>query len=725
MKKFDINDLNEEQKKALFAIDGAILVSAGAGSGKTRLLTHRIAYLIESGISPFSILAITFTNKATNEMKERVGSLVDNADNIWISTFHSMCVRILRKDIEHLGDDRNKYFTIYSETDSEKVIKDILQRRNIADDKFKKNVLYHLSNWKNNILSLEEYKNEFSVVPDIAKICGIIGEYEDTLKKNNALDFDDLLAKTFILFKKCPEVLQYYANRFRYILVDEFQDTNLVQYELVKMLASVHGNIFVVGDEDQCIYSWRGANFRNIFNFKNDFKDVQVFKLERNYRSSKSILNSANNLISKNQSRFEKKLWTENAEGKKPEVYNAIDERDEALYVASMIKAFVSRGRKYSDFAVLMRVNALSQSLEEALLSYNIPHKIYGGFKFYERAEVKVVLAYLRLFVNPKDDVAFEKVINFPKRGIGEGAINKIRECSEGDSLLGTILSYKVEHEKALLNKVQPFIDAYWQLSSLRETLSLSEFVAKVIEKFNIKSAFMPLDEENQNKLMNIDSLISAVETYEKDNPDAKLEDYLENVTLTSELDTLGEDGNVVLATIHAVKGLEFKIVFIVGAEEGIFPLEKSIYSTSELEEERRLMYVAVTRAEELVYITYCTKRYMYGKNNFQMGSRFIKELGLLNRNVVQTEKKPAVDDIGSFFNKANWKAQEKKEELQEKDVSRYRVGQRVVHPKYDVGQIVSISDDGLVGDIEFESFGKKSLMLNIADLTILEGEDE
>jgi len=725
MKKFDINDLNEEQKKALFAIDGAILVSAGAGSGKTRLLTHRIAYLIESGISPFSILAITFTNKATNEMKERVGSLVDNADNIWISTFHSMCVRILRKDIEHLGDDRNKYFTIYSETDSEKVIKDILQRRNIADDKFKKNVLYHLSNWKNNILSLEEYKHEFSVVPDITKICGIISEYEDTLRKNNALDFDDLLAKTFILFKKCPEVLQYYANRFRYILVDEFQDTNLVQYELVKMLASVHGNIFVVGDEDQCIYSWRGANFRNILNFKNDFKDVQVFKLERNYRSSKSILNSANNLISKNQSRFEKKLWTENAEGKKPEVYNAIDERDEALYVASMIKAFVARGRSYSDFAVLMRVNALSQSLEEALLSYNIPHKIYGGFKFYERAEVKVVLAYLRLFVNPKDDVAFEKVINFPKRGIGEGAISKIRDCSEGDSLLNTILSYKVEHEKALLNKVQPFIDAYWQLSSLRETLSLSEFVAKVIEKFNIKSAFMPLDEENQNKLMNIDSLISAVETYEKDNPDAKLEDYLENVTLTSELDTLGEDGNVVLATIHAVKGLEFKIVFIVGAEEGIFPLEKSIYSTSELEEERRLMYVAVTRAEELVYITYCTKRYMYGKNNFQMGSRFIKELGLLNRNVVQAEKKPAVDDIGSFFNKANWKAQEKKEELPEKDVSRYRVGQRVVHPKYDVGQIVSISDDGLVGDIEFESFGKKSLMLNIADLTILEGEDE
>jgi len=721
MKKFDINDLNEEQKRALLAIDGAVLVTAGAGSGKTRLLTHRIAYLLENGISPFSILAITFTNKATNEMKERVANLIDGSENIWVSTFHSMCVRILRRDIDKLGVDYDKNFTIYGDTESEKVIKDILASRNMSEDNnFKKNVLYHLSNWKNNTLSLADYREEFSVVPDITKICNIIADYEDVLKKNNALDFDDLLSKTHKLFSDCPEVLSYYANRFRYILVDEFQDTNGVQYELVKMLASVHGNIFVVGDEDQCIYSWRGANFRNIFNFKKDFKDVQVFKLERNYRSSKSILTAANGLIKNNTTRFEKTLWTDKPDGNKPELYNAFDERDEALKVASTIKALVARGRKYSDFAILMRVNALSQSLEEALLSYNIPHKIYGGFKFYERAEVKIVLSYLKLFVNPKDDVSFERVINFPKRGIGDGAINKIRQISEGDSLLTTLLSYKMEEETALKHKAQDFIDAYWKLSGLKETLSLSEFVRGVIDKFNIRSAFSPLTEENQNKLMNIDALISAVEEYERNNPDAKLEDYLENVTLVSDLDTLGDDGNVVIATVHAVKGLEFKVVFIVGAEEGIFPLIRGSLSSADLEEERRLMYVAVTRAEELVYISYCTKRYMYGQSKYQMASRFCKELGFgFGKKVSPVES--IVSSIKSnVFDKETVLFKEEKKT--DKDVSKYRVGQKISHPKFGEGQIINISTDGLVGDIEFEDFGKKSLMLNIADLTILEG---
>ena len=723
MKKFDINDLNEEQKEALLAINGAVLVTAGAGSGKTRLLTHRIAYLLENGVSPFSILAITFTNKATNEMKERVAKLVDGSENIWVSTFHSMCVKILKRDIDKLGEDYDKNFTIYGDTESDKVIKDILASRNITEDNnFKKNVMYHLSNWKNNTLSLAEYRNEFAVVPDIAKICAIITEYEDVLRKNNALDFDDLLSKTLKLFRECPEVLSYYANRFRYILVDEFQDTNGVQYELVKMLASVHGNIFVVGDEDQCIYSWRGANFRNIFNFKKDFNDVQVFKLQRNYRSSKSILNSANALIKNNSSRFDKTLWTDNEEGNKPELYNAFDERDEALKIATTIKALVARGRKYSDFAILMRMNALSQSLEEALLSYNIPHKIYGGFKFYERAEVKTVLSYLKIFINPKDDISFEKVINFPKRGIGDGAINKIRLISEGSSLLNTLLSYKMEEEPAIKHKAQGFIDAYWKLSSLKETLSLSEFVTGVIDKFDIRSAFLPLTEENQNKLMNIDALISAVEEYEKNNPDARLEDYLENVTLVSDLDTLGEDGSVVIATVHAVKGLEFKVVFIVGAEEGIFPLIRGNLSSTDLEEERRLMYVAVTRAEELVYISYCTKRYMYGQSKYQMASRFCKELGFGFGKKVSQMDVIANTLKNEFFDKNSWKAEERPKTATGKDVTRYKVGQTVTHPKFGDGQIINISSDGLVGDIEFVDFGKKSLMLNIADLTILEG---
>jgi len=724
MKKFDINDLNEEQRQALLAIDGAVLVTAGAGSGKTRLLTHRIAYMLEKGVSPFSILAITFTNKATNEMKERVASLVENSENIWVSTFHSMCVRILKRDIDKLSGDYDKNFTIYGESESEKVIKDILTSRNINEDNnYKKNVLFHLSNWKNNTLSLEEYRNEFSVVPDIAKICAIIGEYEDVLRKNNALDFDDLLSKTYKLFKSNPDVLSYYANRFQYILVDEFQDTNAVQYELVKMLSSVHGNVFAVGDEDQCIYSWRGANFRNIFNFKKDFKDVQVFKLERNYRSSKSILTAANTLIKNNTSRFDKTLWTDNAEGNKPELYNAFDERDEALHIATTIKALVARGRKYSDFAILMRLNALSSSLEDALLSYNIPHKIYGGFKFYERAEVKTVLSYLKIFVNPKDDISFEKVINFPKRGIGDGAINKIRAISEGASLLNTLLSYQMEEEPAIKHKAQGFIDAYWQLSSLRETLSLSEFVKGVVEKFDIRSAFTPLTEENQNKLMNIDALLYKVETYEKNNPDAKLEDYLETVTLETDIDTLGDDGSVVIATVHAVKGLEFKVVFVVGAEEGIFPLVRGSLSSADLEEERRLMYVAVTRAEELVYISYCTKRYMYGQSKYQMASRFCKELGFGFGKKISPVEAVMSSIKSQVFDKSSWKSEETTvQKKQEKDVSKYRVGQKISHPKFGEGQIINISSDGLVGDIEFEDFGKKSLMLNIADLTILEG---
>lgn len=724
MKKIDINDLNEEQRQALVALDGAVLVTAGAGSGKTRLLTYRIAYMIENGISPYSILAITFTNKAANEMKERVSSLVDNSQNIWISTFHSMCVRILKSDIDSLGGDYDKNFTIYGESESEKVIKDILQSRNLNEDNnFKKNVLFHLSNWKNNIISLEDYQYEFRDMPDINKICSIIAEYEEVLKNNNALDFDDLLSKTYKLFKSCPEILSKYANRFRYVLVDEFQDTNGVQYELVKMLASVHGNIFVVGDEDQCIYSWRGANFKNIFNFKKDFDNVQVFKLERNYRSSKSILTCANTLIKNNKERLQKTLWTENELGNKPEVYNAFDERDEALKVASTIKSLVVRGRKYSDFAILMRLNALSQSLEEALLSYNIPHKIYGGFRFYERAEVKVVLSYLRLFINQKDDVSFEKVINFPKRGIGEGAINKIRALSDGESLLTTLLSYKMEEEVAIKNKAKSFIEPYWQLSSLKDTLSLSEFVSMVIDKFNIRSAFTPLNEENQNKLMNLDSLLMAVSEYEKNNPDARLEDYLENVTLVSDLDTLGDDGSVVIATVHAVKGLEFKTVFIVGAEEGIFPLMRC-GSVEDIEEERRLMYVAITRAKELVYISYCSKRYMYGQTKYQMASRFCGELGLSMGNRVtnmETLKTIVSSARTEMFDKSSWKSETKKEEKPKKDISKYKVGQFVIHPKFGRGQMLAISSDGIVGDIEFEDFGKKSLMLNIADLEIEE----
>jgi len=711
MKNYDLNSLNNEQLEALHVIDGAVLVTAGAGSGKTRLLTHRIAYMMEHDVSPYNILAITFTNKATNEMKERVANMTEGASDIWVSTFHSMCAKILRRDIDKMGYSRD--FTIYSESDSEKVMKQVLEELNQNDDKTRRALACHLSNWKNGISTLEEYASneedkEFEIIYKAMQ------RYEETLKENNALDFDDLLIKTYTLFKKNPNVLYYYANRFKYILVDEFQDTNVVQYELLKQLASIHKNLFVVGDEDQCIYSWRGANFKNIFNFKKDFENVKVFKLERNYRSTPEILNIANNLIKNNTSRLEKKLWTEKGAGEAPVLFPAVDERDEANYVARKITQLLDKGYKPNDFAVLMRVNALSRSFEEALLSYNISHKIYGGFKFFERVEIKNIVAYLRLFVNPKDDVSFERIINFPRRGIGDGTIAQVKEYSNGRRLLETIISEDFK-DVGIYKKFQLFADTYRDLLKLKDTLKLTDFVKQVLTCFDFRSGFNPKDDDDFSKLMNVDSFVSSVNEFENQNPGAGLSEYLESITLMTDADNLGEEGAVTIATIHAVKGLEFKVVFVVGAEEGIFPGARSLGSNAELEEERRLMYVAVTRAEEKLFITYSSKRYIYGQTRFQMPSRFCKELDIVKKQKVENRVEPSAP----LFSFNNFYKKETKPEVK-KDIGIYIVGQRVEHPKYGEGIIVEISDDGLVGDIEFEGFGKKSLMLEIAPLEIL-----
>lgn len=718
MSNYDLSTLNEEQMKPLLQTEGAVLVTAGAGSGKTRLLTHRIVYIIESGTSPYNILAITFTNKATNEMKERLSNMTTGAEDIWISTFHSMCAKILRRDIDKMGYSRD--FSIYSESDTDKVKKIVLAELGQEDDKIKKSLSIHLSNWKNGIMSLEEYaSNEEGEDFDI--ILKGMRRYEEILKENNALDFDDLLIKTHLLFKTRPDVLRYYAERFKYILVDEFQDTNIVQYELLKQLASVHKNIFAVGDEDQCIYSWRGANFKNIFNFKRDFSDVKIYKLERNYRSTPDILNLANNLIKNNTTRLEKKLWTEKSKGDVPILYAAYDERDEADYVARNIVQLMSRGYKPNDFAILMRVNALSRSFEEALLNYNISHKIYGGFKFFERVEIKNIIAYLRLFVNPKDDVSMERIINFPKRGIGDGAIGKIKFLAGDRRMLETILSDEMKYETAVYKKLQSFIDTYNNLKKMQDTRGLTDFVKKVITGFDIRSAFNPKINEDMDKLMNVDSFIASVEEFEGKNENATLSDYLESVTLISDTDNVGEEGSVTIASVHAVKGLEFKVVFVVGAEEGIFPGARALGNNADLEEERRLMYVAVTRAEEKLYVTYCGKRYIYGQTRFEMASRFIKELGLINKKEKQVtktfeENKPRVSMMGLFRNSSP-----AREEKPRKDTSIYHSGQRVSHPKYGDGVIRSITSDGLVADIDFEGFGVKSLMLELAPLEIID----
>lgn len=748
MANYDLNSLNDEQLLPLKQIDGGILVTAGAGSGKTRLLTHRVAYLIDAlGVDPYNILAITFTNKAAGEMKERISNMVDGADGVWISTFHSMCAKILRRDISVMSP-YDKNFSIYSADDSDKVIKDLINQHNITEEKFNKSVEFHLSNWKNSSQSFDEYFSTHDDEHDIKKIALIVKEYEDTLKKNNALDFDDLLRKTVKLFQDYPDVLHHYANRFKYILVDEFQDTNTVQYNLVKMLASVHGNVFAVGDEDQCIYSWRGANFKNIFNFKNDFPNCKVFKLERNYRSTSEILKIANNVIKNNSARLDKKMWTDKTQGQLPELYNAYDERDEALYVAKNIEKLIANGYKYDDIAVLMRLNALSRSFEEAFLSYNIPHRIYGGFKFFERQEIRYIIAYLRLFINKKDDISLLRIINFPKRSIGEVGISKIRARENGRSMLETILSPDFQEDFSVYKKLFEFIDTYNKLS--KQECGLSDFVESVIKGFKIREAYANKTEEDTNRLLNIDSFISSVQEFEKSNPDKTLSDYLEMITLISDSDEIGQNGAVTIATVHAVKGLEYKAVFVIGLEEGIFPIQR-VSSPSDMEEERRLLYVAITRAEEVLFMSHCSKRYMYGQSQYQSPSRFIRELGLLSLSMDRTPKsdfafsglrKPEVQDYppvkrfniettqsdnmkpssgfnfrhNDFMKSVNSQAEEKPK----KDISIYKLGQKVEHPKYGVGEIKFITPDGLVADIEFEDFGKKSLMLELAPLTLI-----
>ena len=767
---YDIGSLNEEQLEPLKQIEGAVLVTAGAGSGKTRLLTHRVAYLIkECHVSPYNILAITFTNKAAGEMKERIAQMVDGAEKVWISTFHSMCAKILRRDIDALYPF-TKDFSIYSESDSEKAVKEVLSERGIADDKIKKSVMKHISNWKNGSQTLDDYllthEDEFGM----DKIGELIKAYQNKLKKNNALDFDDLLCKTVELFKSYPQILNYYADRFEYILVDEFQDTNTIQYNLVKMLSSIHGNLFVVGDEDQCIYSWRGANFQNIFNLKKDFPDVKVYKLERNYRSTNEIISVANNVIKNNSARLNKNMWTDKKGGEKPSLFNAYDEKDEAFYVAKTIQKLANEGYEYKDFAVLMRMNALSRSIEEAFLSYNIPHRIFGGFKFYERVEIKNVIGYLRLFTNPKDDISFARIINFPKRGIGDGTLAKLAEIDFEKSLLENVLSKELLQNSSLYKKFQTFIESYNKVVD-KPRIPLSGFVESVINAFNIRGAYNSKDEEDLNRLMNIEQFVSSVKEFEALNPEATLNEFLETITLSADTDEIGQGGAVTIATVHAVKGLEFKVVFVIGLEEGIFPISRALYSTNELEEERRLMYVALTRAEERLYLSHASKRYLYRDSQYQTPSRFCRELGLLSleepsvnkswqqdrsygggysynsgngyksgyktyysesetekyndygasyNDVDKFNKTEKTFDHTKFFREERKKEQAKKDESRI-DVSKYKVGQSVEHPRYGIGQIVDISIDGLVGDIVFEDFGKKSLMLDLAPLTILD----
>ncbi len=735
-----LQNLNDEQQKALLQTEGAVLVVAGAGSGKTRLLTHRIAYLIkEKHVSPYNILAITFTNKASKEMKERCDQIVGQEGNVWISTFHSMCARILRKEIEALGDYTNN-FTIYSDQDSDKVFKNIFSNLKIDKDETKKSIMFHISNLKNNNLSIQEYEKLYSYLSNFDYIKKTYLMYENELKKANALDFNDLLNKTYELFVKCPNVLEKYQERFKYILVDEFQDTNKIQYDLVKLLAGKYKNIFVVGDEDQCIYTWRGANYNNIFDFQNDFENVKVFKLEQNYRSTKNILNLANELIKKNKSRIDKNLWTDKSEGKKPEVRLVYDEREEAEIVAREIVDLVqNEGYSYSDFAVLVRLNALTLPFEEKFLTYNISHRIYGGFKFYERAEIKNLISYLRLFLNPRDDISFLRIINFPKRGIGDSAIKTLTTIANENelSLMNLVLQSEKFELGALTKKLENFKKIYISLLSSYEDLTLSNFVEKVIKDFDIKSAYASGSEEDLERQLNINTFISAVQEFEKNNPGGTLLDFLESVTLVSDIDTMDSENNAVtIATIHSVKGLEFRYVFIVGLEEKIFPISIAYGKDEDMEEERRLMYVAITRAKENLMLTRCRTRFLYGRREYEIDSRFLKELGLSGQEKMSPQLSPEqkfqkvyYSEALNFAEKPETKYSynpfvqktkyEEYIEKTDKTVKNYNEGQIVSHPKFGNGKV--LKSDEMFVEIEFEKLGIKTLVKEIAPLEIIE----
>lgn len=650
-----LQELNEEQIKPVLATEGAVLVLAGAGSGKTRVLTTRIAYLMrEKGVSPRSILAITFTNKAANEMKERV-SLLGDTEGMWVCTIHSMCVRILRDFAESAG--LNKNFSIYSETERNNILKKAYKETLDGDDRgdeLFKQIRRAISDAKTQGVTPEEYAAANKGDREIKEITRVFSAYEKHLAENNALDFDDLLSRTLRLLRSDKEAREYLGGKFRYIMVDEFQDTNEVQFEIVRLLSLVHGNLFAVGDDDQSIYGWRGARIENILQFEKQFPSAQIFKLQRNYRSTKNILAVANETIKNNGRRKQKTLWTEKEEGEKVKVYEADEESYESMYVARTIRELVREGYSYSDFAVLMRVNALTRSFEQEFSADGIPFKVFGGFKFYDRKEIKDMLAYLRLVANPFDNEALIRIINFPRRGIGAKTLEILedyaKKCgiSDYEALLEAYNIDVASGARAKLSEFGAQIKS-WILASAE--LSVLDLVKKIVKDSGLDTAFSGDDDESVNKKANVEEFVNSVADYERLNGNADLSEYLQQVSLVSDTDEMDETNYVTLATVHAVKGLEFKCVFVVGLEENILPSSRAETDEDALEEERRIMYVAVTRAKERLYLTRSKSRFLYGKRESTVRSRFLTELA----DVVELPKDTRTENLDRYGLKSTY----------------------------------------------------------------------
>lgn len=757
-----LEGLNDKQYEAVINTDGPCLVIAGAGSGKTKVLTHKIAYLMqEKDIKPWNILAITFTNKAANEMKERVEALVgDDAKDMWIGTFHSICVKILRRFIDRIGFDHS--FVIFDTSDQKTLIKECLKDLKIDDKMFTDRIVqFEISNAKNDMKEPEEYEAMVKGDYRREKIASVYNLYQRRLKENNAIDFDDIINYTIKIFKENDDVLDYYTNKFNYILVDEYQDTNKSQFTLIRLLAKAHGNITVVGDNDQGIYSFRGADISNILNFEKDFKGTKIIKLEQNYRCTQNILNAANSVIKNNEVKYKKKLWTENEEGALPTFHVSDDEYDEGRYIVEQINHLRREEYyKYSDFAILYRMNSQSRAIEEILRREDIPYKIVGGLKFYERKEIKDIIAYLRLINNTSDNLALKRIINEPKRGIGKTSLDKIQAISEQTG----IPMYQIIKEadqyglSRVYSNAQGFIEVIEDLISKKDEYTITELIKHTLKETGYTKA---LEDENsieaENRIENLEEFLTVAVQFEEEEADNDLSTFLEGITLSSDIDGMDEEEeSVTLMTLHSAKGLEFPVVFLVGMEEGIFPGYKSIGEPKELEEERRLCYVGITRAKNNLYLTCSRQRTMFGSTSCNPVSRFVNEIPenmLEGANEIDSEpenkfkdsnyewsygksgnngkvlsykvdipsSKPepsfAFKSAESFLAKLNSKAQGN-----DTDLSKYKEGQRIYHKRFGEGNISKIEPEGddLKLDIQFDKVGHKRLMAKFANLEII-----
>ena len=733
----DLELLNREQQEAVLHVDGPLLILAGAGSGKTRVLTYRIAHLIdECGVNPWNILAITFTNKAAGEMRERVDKIVGyGSESIWVSTFHSTCVRILHRYIDRLGYDTN--FTIYDTEDQKTVMKSVCQKLQLDSKLYKERMLLNvISHAKDEYISPNEFLLEAKGDFRQEKIAQAYVEYQKELKKNNALDFDDLLVKTVELFQSCPDVLEYYQNRFRYIMVDEYQDTNTVQFKFISTLARQYRNLCVVGDDDQSIYKFRGANIRNILDFEKVFPDAKVVKLEQNYRSTQNILNAANGVIANNRGRKEKALWTENEQGEPILFQQFQNGYEEAEYVSGEISKKVRKGEaEYQDFAVLYRTNAQSRLFEEKFLYANIPYKIVGGVNFYSRKEIKDILAYLKTIDNGKDDLAVRRIINVPKRGIGNVTLAKVQAYADSrDISFFEALEEAGEIPglgKAAL-KIQPFVHLIHEMRLSLADMSMQDLIQAILDKTGYAEDLKNEDtDESEARLENIDEFINKAVTYEEGAEEPNLSGFLEEVALVADIDSVEDgDNRVLLMTLHSAKGLEFPYVYLAGMEDGLFPSYMSIAAddpTEEIEEERRLCYVGITRAMKELTITCARCRMVRGETQYNNVSRFVREIPselLARKSVMPREPKKLEVPQNTSYQKAKEVFRTKTFDPQQFKVVKadkldYTVGDQVSHVKFGKGTVLEITEGGRDYEVkvDFERFGVKKMFASFAKL--------